>query len=72
MFSMEDKEKLEKYIDNKVGNWQGLEILKKVEDGKYKPTKKLMNHASNIIKGIPEYILLDEQQIVYDKVFAVA
>lgn len=72
MFSMGDREKLEKYIDDKVGNGQGVEILKKVEEGKYKPTKKLMNHVSNIIKGIPEYILLDEQQIVYDKVFVAA
>jgi DUF2075 family protein len=72
MFSIEDKEKLEKYIDDKVGNGQGLEILKKVEAGKYRPTKKLMNHVSNIIKGVPEYVLLDEQQIEYDKVRAVA
>lgn len=72
MFSMEDKEKLERYIEDKVGNGQGLEILKKVEDGKYKPTKKLINNVSNIIKGVSEYILLDEQQIVYDKVLVAA
>ena len=31
-----------------------------------------MDHVGNIIKGIPEYILLDEQQIVYDSVFSCA
>ena len=65
MFSITDKENLEQYIDDKVGNGQGVEILKKVEEGKYKPTKKLMNHVSNIIKGVPEYILLDEQHRTY-------
>jgi uncharacterized protein len=31
-----------------------------------------MDHVGNIIKGIPQYILLDEQQIVYDSVFSCA
>ncbi|MBN1060202.1 DUF2075 domain-containing protein [Clostridium botulinum] len=71
MFSKDDAKSLEKYIDKNVGNGNGLSILEKVEEGKYKPNKKLMNHVSNVIKGIPEYILLDEQQVVYDKVFSI-
>jgi DUF2075 family protein len=31
-----------------------------------------MDHVGNVIRGIPEYILLDEQQIVYDIVFSCA
>ena len=31
-----------------------------------------MVHVSEVIKGNPQYVLLDEQQIVYDKVFAAA
>ena len=29
-----------------------------------------MAHVGNIIKGKPEYILLDEQHVVYDKVLS--
>jgi hypothetical protein len=31
-----------------------------------------MDHVGNIIKGKSEYVLLDEQQIVYDKVLSCA
>ena len=48
----------------------GLEVLKKIENGKYKPSKKLMDHVGNLIKGKPEYTLLDEQLVVFDKVLS--
>jgi len=31
-----------------------------------------MDHVGTVIKGIPSYVLLDEQLIVYDKVFSSA
>ncbi|HCW54090.1 MAG TPA: peptidase S24 [Clostridium sp.] len=69
VFSSTETKKLESYIKDKVGNGEGIEILNELDTAEYNSDKKLMNHVSNIIKGIPEYILLDEQQIVYDKVF---
>lgn len=70
LFSRNDTEEFEKYIEEKVGMGEGVDTLKKIENGKYNPDKKLMNHVSEIIKGNPQYTLLDEQQIVYDKIFA--
>lgn len=46
----------------------GMPVLRKIEESKYRPSKKLMEHVSNIIKGKPEYVLLDEQKVVYEKV----
>ncbi len=34
----------------------------------YRPGKKLLDHVTKLIKGKPEYVLLDEQLVVYDKV----
>lgn len=51
-------------------NGNGLEVLEKIESGKYKPSKKLMDHVGNLIKGKPEYTLLDEQLVVFDKVLS--
>lgn len=70
MFSRNETSELERFIGGKVGNGKGIDILKKIEDGKFKPDKKLMNHVSDVIKGIPQYVLIDEQQIVYDKIYA--
>jgi len=47
-------------------------FLARVEKSEYRPSKKLMEHVGKVIKGIPQYILLDEQLVVYDKVFACA
>ncbi len=46
-----------------------MDVLKRIEESKYRPSKKLMDHVGNVIRGIPEFILLDEQQIVYDRFF---
>jgi len=47
---------------------RSLDVLQRVEQSEYRPSKKLMQHVGNIIKGKSEYILLDEQLLVYDKV----
>ena len=49
---------------------EGLEVLKEVEESEYRPSKKLMNHVGSIIKNKKEYVVLDDQLIVYDKVFS--
>ena len=51
---------------------EGLYTLARVEQSKYRPSKKLMQHVGKVIKGHSGYILLDEQKIVYDKVIALA
>src|SRR6266478_5552670 len=43
-----------------------------VEQSKYRPSKKLLDHVAKLIKGKPEYVLLDEQLVVYDKVVEAA
>ncbi len=47
-------------------------IAAKVERSKYRASKKLLDHVAKLIHGKPEYILLDEQLVVYDKVMQVA
>src|SRR5439155_1149362 len=49
-----------------------LDVLRKVEESRYRPNKKLMDHVANVIEGIPDYVLLDDQLIVYDRVMSLA
>ncbi|MDA8415447.1 MAG: DUF2075 domain-containing protein [Betaproteobacteria bacterium] len=70
LFTADDTAKFKDYLVWKLDEGEGLETLKKIEKSKYRPSKKLMDHVGNIIKGNANYILLDEQQIVYDKVLA--
>jgi len=72
LFTADDVPKLSAYLQGKLARGDGLDILGKIEKSKYRPSKKLMNHVGTIIKGRSEYILLDEQLVVYDKVFSCA
>jgi uncharacterized protein len=72
LFTADDVNKLSGYLSVKLDLGKGIDVLKRIEESKYRPSKKLMDHVGNVIRGIPEYILLDEQQIVYDSVFSCA
>src|SRR3989338_5612827 len=70
LFTADDTGKFKDYLVKNLDEGKGLETLRKIEKSKYRPSKKLMDHVGNIIKGKANYILLDEQKIVYDKVLS--
>lgn len=72
LFTADEVDGLKDFLVEKLANGEGHEILSRIEKSKYRPSKKLMEHVGNIIKGKQEYILLDEQLVVYDKVIAAA
>lgn len=72
IFTADDVDKLTHFLKSKLSKGNGIDILRKIENSKYRPSKKLMEHVGNTIKGKKEYVLLDNQRVVYDKVFALA
>lgn len=72
LFTADDVNKLKEYLENRLKKGQGSEVLKRIEESKFRPSKKLMDHVGNVIRGKSEYTLLDEQLVVYDKVLSCA
>ncbi len=72
VFSMDDVDPLSDFLRTRLRGGFGMDVLGRIEDGKYRPSKKLMEHVGNVIKGNPEYVLLDEQLVAYDRVMASA
>lgn len=72
LFTADDVDNLKEYLNTKLSYGEGTEVLKRVEESKYRPSKKLMDHVGNVIKDKSEYVLLDEQLVIYDAVFACA
>ena len=70
VFTADDYDDFVDYLNIRLKTGEGLEVLKKVEESEYRPSKKLMDYVGNIIKNKQEYVLLDDQLIVYDKVFS--
>lgn len=72
LFSSDDVDPLSEYISNRLIGGNGTDVLRRIEEGRYRPSKKLMEHVASVIDGLSEYVLLDEQLVAYDKVMASA
>lgn len=72
IFTADDTDKLRDFLTARLERGQGLEVLQRIENSKYRASKKLMNHVGNVIRGQSEYVLLDEQKVVYDRVLTEA
>jgi len=70
VFCAPDVEGLSGFLKQKLSAGNGIPIIDRIEKAEYKASKKLMDHVSTVIKDRSEYVLLDEQLVVYDKVMA--
>jgi len=69
LFTSGDVRALMGYLRGRLAKGYGVDVLKRIQDTEFRPSKKLMQHVGNTIRGKSEYILLDEQLEIYDKVF---
>jgi len=67
-----DFDTLSERLWSRISHGGGLAVLKRIDDGKLRPSKKLMDHVSGVIKGTPEYVLLDEQLVAFQEVATAA
>ena len=72
LFSKDMVDEFSGYLGAKLAGGHGDVVLQKFESGQYRASKKLLEYVGKLVKGIPSFILLDEQQIVYDKVLSCA
>jgi hypothetical protein len=72
VFTGDDAERLVRHLRSRLDGGDGLQVLARVEESAYRPSKQLMEHVAAVIAGKPEYVLLDEQLVVFEKVLACA
>jgi hypothetical protein len=72
LFTGDDVDKLIGFLRPHVANGDGGEIVKTIEESRYKAPRKLLEHVGAVVKGNSQYVLLDEQLIVYDRVLQTA
>jgi len=59
-------------ISKQIVSGSGIEILQKVDSSPTRPSARLADAVGNMLKGIEEFILLDEQKTVYEKILEAA
>ncbi|MCZ7531784.1 MAG: DUF2075 domain-containing protein [Acidimicrobiia bacterium] len=68
LYAGDEVDSLVEYLDVNVGRGKGGPVLEHVLTGKYRPHKRLLDHAARIIRNEPAFVLLDEQQVVLNHV----
>ena len=72
-FTADDAPRLESFLAEHLEGGKGDQVLEKVLQSKYRPSKKLLDHVAKVIQEeTPQFVLLDEQLVVFEKVMALA
>lgn len=67
-FTMGQVNDLRGFIKKFVKYGDKKEILYKVDHGKIRPSKSLQDSIASMLNGNPEFVMIDEQKIVYEEI----
>ena len=67
MFGARDFEKLRDFIKRFVVDGDNKDGLYIIENGRIKPSKMLQDSFSSVLKGNREFVLIDDQKIIYEE-----
>lgn len=67
-FTYGQRESLREFIKKQIVTGDQEDTLLKIEHGKIKPSKQLQDALANMLKGNQEFIMLDEQKVVYESI----
>jgi uncharacterized protein len=72
VFTADDVSRLTGFLRETLVNGDDQQTLRRILDGKFRPSKKLLEHVGEVLEGRPEYVLLDEQLVAFERVMAAA
>lgn len=67
-FTYGQRDALRNFIKKNIKTGDGEDTLVKIEHGKIKPSKQLQDSICGMLKGNKEFIMLDEQKVVYETI----
>ncbi|HKP74816.1 MAG TPA: DUF2075 domain-containing protein [Longimicrobiaceae bacterium] len=70
VFTADDFDSVAGFLEARLSHGGGGDVLAKIENSRYRPSRKLMDHVARTIRERSEYTLLDEQLVVFDRVMS--
>lgn len=67
-----EQQKLRDFIKRHVRHGDGGELLFKIENGRIRPSKMLADSLAGMLRGNREFVLIDDQKVVYEECIAKA
>jgi len=71
-FTRGQVDKLRAFIKKCVVKGDDKQILYSIENGKIRPSKSLQEAISSMLKGNQEFVMLDEQKVVYEEILDIS
>ena len=71
-FTYGQRERLRQFIKGFINKGDDQETIFHIEHGKIKPSKQLQEVVSGMLKGNREFVLLDDQKVVYEEILEVS
>lgn len=72
VFARGEVSKLREFIKKSVKIGDNKQLLYDIDNGKIKPSKSLQDSIKSMIEGNQEFIMLDEQKVVYEEILKIA
>ncbi|WP_424237959.1 DNA/RNA helicase domain-containing protein [Bhargavaea ginsengi] len=72
VFSKGDAPKLREFIKKYIKYGDNKELLYDIERGRIRPSKSLQDSLGQMLKGNQEFIMIDEQKVVYEEAITLA
>ena len=64
--------KLREFIKKSVVTGDNKALLYIIDNGKIRPSKSLQNSIASMLKGNKEFVMIDEQKVVYEDIIAIS
>ena len=71
-FTRGEVEKLRDFIKKSIRQGDHKELLYQIENGRIRPSKSLQDSLAAMLKGNEEFIMIDEQKIVYEEIINIS
>lgn len=68
VFTKTDLQKLRTFIKAHIVSGDNKEIINEIDRGKIRPSKSLQNSIAKMLTGSKEFVMIDEQKVVYDEI----
>lgn len=67
-----ERDKLRSFIKRFIKHGDKKELMFRIDSGKIKPAKSLADSLSSMLKGNAEFVMIDDQKVVYETALALA
>ncbi|UFX83355.1 DUF2075 domain-containing protein [Candidatus Absconditicoccus praedator] len=72
VFLQDDKEKLQNFIKKYIKHGDKNKTMYEIDQGKIRPSKSLADSLVSMIKGNQEFVMIDDQKLLYEQALKLA